>query len=1092
MSSFNPVPGAFPSTIDDSDNNVIVSTPQSLSAAVKARKSEYTRETKIRVKVGSWNVAAIAGTEKDIGSWFIEGKGVSQSVTLGAGSIKYGQGPEGWVRKESDRGGVESVEDQEARRSKKATTVPLGDDTFPPEAEKVDLYALGLQEIVDVASVTEAVRPFADPNQAKRWRVAVEEALPKGFELIAEQQMTGLLLLVYASPSLAPSISSVSTTSVGTGVWGYMGNKGAVSARLFLGETTRLIFVNSHLAAGSDKASLHRRNWDTAQILSRTRFDPVKDGQGVNEQFGDAIGDEDYGFWFGDLNYRLDDIPGDDVRRLLLLHTRNEYDISNESKRKIDEELGPALAAADSSKDLPPLPDPGRPRSSTEDSITLLDNEIDPKDDPTSLHTTLTSLLSHDQLRAQMRQRKAFHDGWREGPLTFLPTYKYDVGSVGMFDSSEKKRGPSWCDRILYRSKQDRAAALQKLAEEAEARKKDEDMKARGLDESEDVLFDYDPDADGDDGGDYDEQEPYDEVMDSVTQGETAGDDDKIHLEYYMSHQRVLSSDHKPLEAIFTVVYDAVVPELKAKIHQDVARELDKAENEGRPGITVVVDQPYEAPRTSKADGSSDMNGVDFGQVRYGFPVARHLTIANTGRVPASFGFHDRPVHSDEDKGIAPKWIKVIVDWDSDNPGALYPEYTLMPGDTVNIELTLRVYDIHQVTSLNNGKAMLDDILVLGVNQGRDHFIPLHGEWLQSCFGRPLAELTQLPEGGVRQLGTHHVESRNDGVRLSAPRELFRLTEAITDLIERSLAEWEMTATASDSVPPWRSDKGPGWPFAAQTWSLKDHEKRDELLGVAREALDTAASMTTCFDADIPAINRLEVLSETLIQFLYSLTDGIVTRDLWSQIEPELLAREKSRRLYSNEEMQAWLLELMSSAPAHSVAFTFLTFMLSRVAAEIAPAVQDSSAIETQAPIPEPHAHALSEDTNAAHLSTQSPAKLSYQASGSGATTPLTLLTKGTGSLRRLGARASIIPDRNGTSHTSPTQSSPSTSTPAATTATKEADPLAATRRAIEEAYIAIFADAMIRTIGSGPTREKDRKLWNERKRSILRFFLEA
>jgi phosphatidylinositol-bisphosphatase len=53
-----------------------------------------------------------------------------------------------------------------------------------------------------------------------------------------------------------------------------------------------------------------------------------------------------------------------------------------------------------------------------------------------------------------------------------------------------------------------------------------------------------------------------------------------------VAHQRVLSSDHKPLDAIFSFKYDAVVPELKSKIHQEVARELDRAENEGRPNVT--------------------------------------------------------------------------------------------------------------------------------------------------------------------------------------------------------------------------------------------------------------------------------------------------------------------------------------------------------------------------------------------------------------------------------------------------------------------------------------------------------------------------
>ena len=69
------------------------------------------------------------------------------------------------------------------------------------------------------------------------------------------------------------------------------------------------------------------------------------------------------------------------------------------------------------------------------------DEELDSAADPASLQTTIDSLMPHDELHMQMRTKKAFHEGWQEAPVTFLPTYKYDIGSVGVFDSSEKKRG---------------------------------------------------------------------------------------------------------------------------------------------------------------------------------------------------------------------------------------------------------------------------------------------------------------------------------------------------------------------------------------------------------------------------------------------------------------------------------------------------------------------------------------------------------------------------------------------------------------------------------------------------------------------------
>lgn len=738
------IPGAFPET---PSRTPAFSTQQSLSEALYNRRSEYTRPRNVRIKIGTWNVAALKGTEKDVAGWFIEGRGIEEALT------GDDLNPDNQVPKDK-----ETVEVQEQRRSKHQPTIPKNDAGGEPAGEEIGLYVLGLQEVVDISSPVESLRPYTDPGPANKFKYHVADALPLGYSLVAEQQLLGLLLLIYASPSVSQDVKAVSTTSVGTGVMGVMGNKGAVTARIVLGETTRIVFVDCHLSAGADKASLDRRNWDTAQITSRTRFDPIDDILGISQSTGETIGEEDFAFWFGDLNYRLEGMPGEDIRRLLMLHTRNEYDIGqSKSATKIDDEISETESMSESTKSERSSRKSGESsRSSTPTKATngpSVENEDVAHEElnPMSLQATIQSLLPHDELHQQMRTHKAFYDGWKEGPIRFLPTYKYDVGSVGMFDSSDKKRCPSWCDRILYRTRRAYQAYQDQAEAVEEARKRDEEMKAQSTDEAaddENVLFDYDPEEDAEE---YNEELYTQEPQTTVTK---EGFEDEIQLEYYVAHQRVLSSDHKPLDAIFNLKYDAVIPETKARIHQEVVRELDRAENEGRPTITVIVDKPY---NEDDLDGSQDdsIGAVNFGTVHMGERKHRTITVANTGAVPATMTFVDRPVSNDQVQGPHPIWLSVHWDREPDprtKKSKEPPSYTLEPGDACIIELTVRIEIAELIKSLNEGTTKLDDILILRVKGGRDHFLPVQGKWVHSGLERASDKMKGLAEDSIRRL----------------------------------------------------------------------------------------------------------------------------------------------------------------------------------------------------------------------------------------------------------------------------------------------------------------------------------------------------
>ncbi|KAI1879014.1 hypothetical protein JX265_003191 [Neoarthrinium moseri] len=985
------------------------STHYSLSRAIHARKAEFVRPHRIRIKVGSWNVAACPGTDKDLASWFVEGKGLEPHLDthLADRSLRESgtveeetpadaqQAPaasksedQTYVEvstRKGDSGDVKKLEPKsqaEAEHHAEPTIRTVG-------GSDIGLYVLGLQEIISLNLIS----GYGDTSATAKWQAALEAALPAGYTLVASQQLSGLLLLVYASPDVAATISNVSTVSVGTGILGYMGNKGGVSTRVLLGETTRLVFTDCHLASGHDQANLERRWWDYNRILSQTQFSPVSHS-GVSEDESEGIGDEDFAFWFGDLNFRLDGLPGDDIRRLLMLHTRGEYDLSKkETQKALSDEDGVIILhnkddSDDEGSNTPGMVSREASFNKDDDDKTDLpdpdDFVPDPHDDPASLQATLDSLLPHDQLSRTIKDRKAFHEGWREGAITFLPSYKYDVGTIGLFDSSEKRRAPSWCDRILYRTRTDLDNHKAKIAEEEASRKKDEDMKKRGIDsaaDDESVLFDYDPDKDvsstaaNDNSYDYDE---YDEGNDDA-EGATEtvitkeGYQDHLRLDLYTTHQRITSSDHKPIVALFTLDYDAVVPELKAKVHAEVARELDRAENEGRPGITIVVDRHESGSTRSDKDVHDGSDGVDFGEVGFLRSVTRSLTVANTGGVPATLCFVEKPsieeegATTDRDDDHRSDWLTVSLDHASDSstqgpgtqsPGKAQKEITLDPGETASATLTISVTSLSHLRALNAGTTALEDVLVLRVTEGRDHFIPVRAVWLPSCFGRSVDELIRIPpqSGGLRGfVGKWKAGNKIDGrdwkggsipysldVHSSSPPELYKLTEAIESLTERAVADENMLQEDKTKLPRDQV----GWPFVerpAASSSAAGPEHGLHRLAVI-EALDTdhpTHILDVLPKTELTALVQLEIMTDVLRLFLRSLTDGIVTAPIFAQIESVLPALGNSstalRPAKEVEDDKTTILDILSGAPYHNISFVFVTSMLAKAATEIIP-----------------------------------------------------------------------------------------------------------------------------------------------------------
>jgi len=122
--------------------------------------------------------------------------------------------------------------------------------------------------------------------------------------------MVGLAFLIYIRVGLRPYVADVDCDRVKTGLDGATGNKGAVCARLRLGELA-LCFVNVHLASGQHATAERGQNLaqiftDAFQATSSTRGSGRPQKHGFQRQSRFRVVDHHLTVIFGDFNSRLD------------------------------------------------------------------------------------------------------------------------------------------------------------------------------------------------------------------------------------------------------------------------------------------------------------------------------------------------------------------------------------------------------------------------------------------------------------------------------------------------------------------------------------------------------------------------------------------------------------------------------------------------------------------------------------------------------------------------------------------------------------------------------------------------------------------
>ncbi|KIS70723.1 uncharacterized protein UMAG_01879 [Mycosarcoma maydis] len=191
------------------------------------------------------------------------------------------------------------------------STNPRALSTHPSlPREAPDFYAVGFQELIPLHTglsgtgatalyntdldIRRTIRPHQAVVSGSGLYASLDEGGgPEGYPLLCRVDLVGIALFVYArerpafsisqaasksAKSAAHRVKEIRTATVGTGIAGVMGNKGAVGARVVVaaadgkGPDEVLTFVSAHLAAHDH--NVPRRNKDWQQIVQRMVFDP--------------------------------------------------------------------------------------------------------------------------------------------------------------------------------------------------------------------------------------------------------------------------------------------------------------------------------------------------------------------------------------------------------------------------------------------------------------------------------------------------------------------------------------------------------------------------------------------------------------------------------------------------------------------------------------------------------------------------------------------------------------------------------------------------------------------------------------------------